>query len=55
MNASAGTATQPRRVLTPGGVVLLTLSALSAAAEVSIYGDAMLHPAGTGAALGGCC
>ena len=40
-----------KRVLTPLGVLLLAFSALSPAFSVYIGGDAVLHLAGTGAAV----
>lgn len=43
---------QLERVLTPFEVMLLTLSALSPALSVFVGGNAVLHLAGTGAALG---
>ncbi|MEI6641498.1 MAG: APC family permease [Novosphingobium sp.] len=43
------------RVLSPGEVFLLTLSALSPVISVFIGGNAILHMAGTGAAIGFIC
>jgi amino acid transporter len=51
MEATPNTAGGLNRVLSPFGVMLLTLSALSPVGSVYVGGGAVLHMAGTGAAI----